>query len=774
MNYDNLSVKVKEYAYSLGADLVGIANIERYSNAPIMMSPQGILPSAKSVVVCAIHHPDACIELGGEISPQHMGPYVVQGVMNDKLDLLSFKIARFLEDEGYQTVPISASNIWRYKQYKRLNAIFAPDISHIYSSVAAGLSELGWHGIALTPEYGPRNRFVSIITEAPLKPDPLYDGLKLCDMCGECIRTCPTDAYRKEVNGVKTIIIEEKEYRFANKNLWRCSWAEHFGLDLDLEIPEKVDEDVIMQYYEKYGRRGGEMGVCIKCCLPPHLRIKDENHTKYYKRKRYHAPVDLPVPRSLIDKINAIACNYHIDTVAFISKDILDRENININEYLPGGHSAILLAIEFDNPIMNNCSAKDKEESILNDQSRSASFLANFASLDIARLLEMSGYTALGHTGINNSQLAKLSGIIPCESKVQILAHVITSAKLSDNIYENNNIDDNIDEVRKNAEELTNSIKEYSIQSGADMVGIVSSETISNIARQLEKIKGNEEILLAKNKKSLFQPFDAKVEKINRNILNAKDYIKNAKSVIIIGMHFPDAPVQRAAKPPAEPVGPYIFSQYEVQRLLGQTGLIVVKKLQRLGYNAILTFDLMNIGSLIASPRGYLYNSHCNTFEAIAAGLGEMSHNGNVYTRKYGINQRFTAIITDAELNPDDVNITGKVDKYCSECGICRDVCPANAYTSEKKAKININGVEFTYIPVETKKCDWASKYALINEDGFKHQGSDVNIPVPEKINNDNLKDALLQLDPMQKHLTVTAEACIIKCPYAEKKVNVI
>ena len=109
MNYDNLSIKVKEYAYSLGADLVGIANIERFSNAPIMMSPQGILPTAKSVVVCAIHHPDASIELGGEICPQHMGPYAVQGVMNDKLDLISFKIARFLEDEGYQTVPISAS-----------------------------------------------------------------------------------------------------------------------------------------------------------------------------------------------------------------------------------------------------------------------------------------------------------------------------------------------------------------------------------------------------------------------------------------------------------------------------------------------------------------------------------------------------------------------------------------------------------------------------------------------------------------------------------------
>ena len=45
-----------------------------------------------------------------------------------------------------------------------------------------------------------------------------------------------------------------------------------------------------------------------------------------------------------------------------------------------------------------------------------------------------------------------------------------------------------------------------------------------------------------------------------------------------------------------------------------------------------------------------------------------------------------------------------------------------------------------------------------------------MNIPVPEEINNDNLKEALLRLDPMQKHLTVTAEACIINCPLAVKE----
>ena len=221
MNHD-LTRKVKDFAYSLGADLVGIANVERWENAPIAMSPLGILPTAKSVIVCAIHHPDAAIELDGEIHPQVIGPYRVQYTMN----------------------------IWRYRGYKDLDADFSPDISHIYSGVCAGLGELGWNGLCITPEYGARNRFVSIITDAELEPTPLLPGGTLCDMCGECIRCCPTDAYRKEVKGVNALNIRDADgkvyvHRFANKNLWRCAWGEHFDLDLDDEIPDVVTEEAI-------------------------------------------------------------------------------------------------------------------------------------------------------------------------------------------------------------------------------------------------------------------------------------------------------------------------------------------------------------------------------------------------------------------------------------------------------------------------------------------------------------------------------------------------
>ena len=65
------TVKIKHYALeTLRADLVGIANIGRFAGAPVKMSPQGVMPSARSVIVMAIHHPDAAIELGGKKHPQ--------------------------------------------------------------------------------------------------------------------------------------------------------------------------------------------------------------------------------------------------------------------------------------------------------------------------------------------------------------------------------------------------------------------------------------------------------------------------------------------------------------------------------------------------------------------------------------------------------------------------------------------------------------------------------------------------------------------------------
>lgn len=60
----------------------------------------------------------------------------------------------------------------------------------------ACLGEFGFQGLLVSPRFGARQRLTSIITNAPLAPDPLYSGDPICNRCMKCIKACPVDSRR--------------------------------------------------------------------------------------------------------------------------------------------------------------------------------------------------------------------------------------------------------------------------------------------------------------------------------------------------------------------------------------------------------------------------------------------------------------------------------------------------------------------------------------------------------------------------------------------------
>lgn len=771
---NKLTLAVKELAYRLGADLCGVANIERYENAPIRMSPQGILPTAKSVIVCAVHHPDAAIELGGEKHPQDIGPYSIQYIMNDKLDLLSFRIARLLDDLGFKTVPIASSNIWRYRGYKEMEATFAPDISHIYGAVCAGLGELGWNGLCITPEYGARNRFVSIITEAELTPTPLYSGDKLCDLCGECIRKCPTNAYRKEVNGTKEIVVEGKVHKFCNKNLWRCAWGEHFDIDLDLPIPDVVDEKVLLDHVAKYGMRGGEFGVCLKVCLPKHLRHWDLDYCKKTaRRKRHVTPSDLPVHRQVYDKLLVEARNWDIDSVHFISENTLKNANIDIREALPDGVGAILITSRYQIPegskldhnsslshIENFDSCHKVKADAIDSFGRIARFNADFTELDMCRVLETLGYTALPKCSLDHTPFKELCGVKEGENSFIQTSLILTSAPFADMAATELCAIDAASDVKAQ-------IKDLAKERGADLFGVASAKTVDSIVDQLSELHKGESYFSVVDKNTRMMPFDPVVSEHKREFTKTTDLLPDAKSVIVMGMHYPETPADRVGKPPAEAVGPYVFTQYEVNRLTGHLGYSICRALNALGYEAVYSHNLTGAGSTVGSPRGQFNDASCNALEAVAAGIGHMTLNGSVATEEFGIHQRFVAIVTNADLESDEVK--AGLAKACVGCERCLNLCPTGALRKAVLTEIDIDGKSVTYLPVDANRCDWATKFSLISEEGNMYTGNFTNIPCPEKVTAEALTEALRQQDPVFKFRPVTGEKCIVNCPLGIK-----
>lgn len=178
---------VKSAALELGADLVGVASIERFEGTPDFYHPQRLLPQTKSVISIAVRH------LRGVLIPQQRMvenyPYQTFGygwLSNIRLNGLAFELSRFLEDRGHVACPFPS-----FFQGK------GAGISNRHAAVLAGLARFGWHNLAMSPRFGARQRFVTVLTTAELEPDPMIED-ELGDMCLKCVDACPAGALSRD------------------------------------------------------------------------------------------------------------------------------------------------------------------------------------------------------------------------------------------------------------------------------------------------------------------------------------------------------------------------------------------------------------------------------------------------------------------------------------------------------------------------------------------------------------------------------------------------
>ena len=741
-----LTEEAKNRARELGADLVGIAPIERFKNAPNRLKPADLLPSAKSVIVAGIHHPDACVELGGEPSPHDTGPYDVQcTAMNPMLDDLSFLMARFLEEKGYKTLPISASNIWRYKGYKDLKLDFAPDLVHRYAAVAAGLGEIGWSGLFLSPQFGPRQRVVSIITEAFLDPDPMYSGEVLCDKCMECVKHCPTDAFRKEVKKINKIEIGGKTFRFPDTNKWRCSWAENFALSLDLKIPERIDEKVILQTMEKYGRRAGEMGSCLKYCMVPDRRYYKIDYSSAPRRKKERFNIS---PDEIVSKIKEIADKNFVDVLAISKKEnFKNNASVHPEYHLPDTNSVICAGIRLS---PDNTDKGDVKNSI--------SRRLNYVEFEIAHYLDIIGYSAITHTKIANNLAAQQLNIY--QSDIFYIT-VLTSSKLPQLTWKKRKA--------RRAKIEKGKLKKFCQEKGIDLAGFFSQKRFEKFKKSIGKIDSfSDENFYVEDKGFPFGPYVPQIQRIKSGLKTPEDWLPGAKSVIVLGLRYPDSSLDTAKITPAETTGPYAFVQYESLRLLGDIAMDVVKYLENAGFRAAMTYDLCGTSSFVNSPRGMLPDVRANRFSVVLSGLGYVGDNGAPLTKEFGLRQRFISVITDCPLS-DDPLYNGEI--ACKKCSHpCIKGCPTKAI-KEKRVSFSIEGKEFTFSEIDTIRCDWAKRYALEGKAGPSYYGIETNVPLPKgEISAERIASAASKVKwGVQKIFISICEECVRVCPAHRK-----
>lgn len=182
------SQKVKEIAHSLGADLVGVASIDRFADAPRGYHPADVFPACKSVISFACRLPVGAILCDNPV------PYTrVRNSLTPKMDAMALDFCIEMEKHGVVCVPIPTNE----SQWDANTGRWRSIVSQKHAAQAAGLGTIGRHSLLITPEFGAMVWLGCVLCDQELEPDPLKEPA--CNDCGLCVRACPVHALDGEL-----------------------------------------------------------------------------------------------------------------------------------------------------------------------------------------------------------------------------------------------------------------------------------------------------------------------------------------------------------------------------------------------------------------------------------------------------------------------------------------------------------------------------------------------------------------------------------------------
>ncbi len=214
---DALTQAVKQAALRAGADLAGIGSMDRFEGAPKEFDPRYIFPEATSIIGLGFRVHRGLFRGIEEGTFFAAYPSLGYANINDvHAPMVLRELGAFIEDEGYEAMLYSNTSVRLGTNAGKpvRPGLPSPDVFLHFriSAFICGLGEIGWSKVFLTPRFGPRQRFAFILTDAPLEPDPLYAGPKLCDRCKICVKDCPVGAISADKSVKVTVAGRELEW----------------------------------------------------------------------------------------------------------------------------------------------------------------------------------------------------------------------------------------------------------------------------------------------------------------------------------------------------------------------------------------------------------------------------------------------------------------------------------------------------------------------------------------------------------------------------------
>lgn len=219
--------QIKEMMLGFGADVCGVANIERFSEAPKGVHPRDIFPECKSVIVLGIALPKGLAKIEPRLIYAHFNYNACPDV-----DRISFRAAKEIERlYGGCAVPLPADGPYEYWDAEKLEGRGLISMKH--AAVLAGVGTLGKSTLLLNAAYGNMLVLGAILTDLDLASDPLAESICI-EGCSLCIKNCPSQAIGP--NGVNqyqcrphTYGTNARGYDTVNCNKCRTGCPMRFG-----------------------------------------------------------------------------------------------------------------------------------------------------------------------------------------------------------------------------------------------------------------------------------------------------------------------------------------------------------------------------------------------------------------------------------------------------------------------------------------------------------------------------------------------------------------
>jgi epoxyqueuosine reductase QueG len=178
--------EIKQFAVREGASLFGVAGLSGLPEQHCSLTPKTLEGLHRAVSV-AFHLSDRILEDVVE-GPTRLYFFHYQRA-NVLLDELGLKITEAIQSRGWDALPIPASQITDWEKQRA-------HVSHKHVAVKAGLGWIGRNNLLVTPQFGSRQRLITVLTDMPLEADePLPAG---CGDCRACIACCPSGSIKEK------------------------------------------------------------------------------------------------------------------------------------------------------------------------------------------------------------------------------------------------------------------------------------------------------------------------------------------------------------------------------------------------------------------------------------------------------------------------------------------------------------------------------------------------------------------------------------------------